>query len=514
MTRLLPADHASRRRLAFVVVLFAASRVVYFAAGLRFDTAGLDYSSQLADPEWLREDPLGTVWHMHSQPPLFNLVVGSVLRWSPLPDDVSLQIVYLVSGAMLAVGSFCLAREFGLSPAASTGVSALVSCNPTSALYETWVAYEQPVAVMLVWTALFGAKWLRSGKTSSLFGLSLTGAAATLTRSMMHPVWLVAVLVLAVSIRRPRTPRSWAAAVAPLLVVAVFLVKNVVLFSVPSLSSWFGFNLYKVAVAPLREQARQQLQAAGVVEDRPAPLECTLEHPNVPVLSSAYKTGWRASEEIRNWNHECLLPWFEALERESVEVIRRKPFEFVRAVVGSFEIWAGPATYYPGVARNRSTIDRLETLWTRVAMVGLPWKPPLEVPGAWGVAVSAPRWGLYLSLTIVCATAVVVGAGAGALVRLLRGCAGSRSRSLLVGAFTVAYVTLAANLFEHGENNRIRYVAEPLTLTIAASICLLLVAFRRPEWGLAERNPDAQPTGEAVDQPPEPQRRRRSGIGA
>ena len=58
-------------------------------------------SWQLLDVSVLQDDPLRGVWYLHTQPPLFNLVVG-LLAWSPLPLAGALFVLDV--GALLVVG--------------------------------------------------------------------------------------------------------------------------------------------------------------------------------------------------------------------------------------------------------------------------------------------------------------------------------------------------------------------------------------------------------------------------
>jgi hypothetical protein len=60
-----------------------------------------------------------------------------------------------------------------------------------------------------------------------------------------------------------------------------------------------------------------------------------------------------------------------------------------------------------------------------------------------------------------------------------------------VGAVTVGYCAAVSILLEHAENNRIRYVSEPLTLTLAAAIAVVLAT---RWWTARTRSP--QPTND------------------
>lgn len=67
--------------LVAVVGVFVASRLIAHAAGLRFDAATLGGYFQYLDPQLLlRTDLVDAVWHLHVQPPLYNLLLGVALK--------------------------------------------------------------------------------------------------------------------------------------------------------------------------------------------------------------------------------------------------------------------------------------------------------------------------------------------------------------------------------------------------------------------------------------------------
>ncbi len=446
---------------------------------------GMDYTSQLVDPDLLQDRLLESLWYLHSQPPLYNLFVGAVLRWSPVPDAASFQVVYLALGLALVAGLYDLARQVGTSRRWAVAIAVAVGCNPATVIYEHWLAYEYPVAVALVWVVALTGRWVHLGRLRHLAALVGLAAVTVLTRSLMHPVWFLAVVVLALAARRP--PRwTWqpvAVLVLPAVAVAGVLVKNQVLFDSPAMSSWFGFNLHKVTVDSLPVHVRDRLYEQGVLATGEPP-DCEPDHPGIPVLAEKYKRGWRGEEQIRNWNYECLLPFFDELGSEAVAAARAEPGYAIKGVIGSFEIWAGPSTFYPGVFENRRQLDRLETLWRRTAMASFAWEPPVAVPAAWGIAVSAPQPGLHVSVTIVLATAAVAAAGVVITWQWRRRGLSPGRAVVLMGAGTVVFVTLAGTLFEHGENNRIRFVVEPLTLALAASLVLVVTGRVRRQRSL------------------------------
>ena len=495
------ADPDLRRRapLLVLVVAFVTSRVGAHLAGVRFDAEPLQYATQLVDPDLLQDRLVESTWYLHSQPPLYNLVVGSVLRWSPLPDATSLHLLYLAVGLALLIGLYALGRELGVPRWGATAIAVVIGCGPPAVLYESWLSYEHPVACLLVWQTVAVARWVRNGHVQALVAVAGLGAAATLSRSLMHPIWLVAVVALALVLRRPERWRpALVAAGLPLLLVAGVMGKNQVVFGSPELSSWFGFNVHKVAVGGLPVETQEALRAEGVLDAPLAAEPCEPEHPDVPVLAEELERGPRGEAGIGNANWECLRAWYAQLADDAAAAARAEPGLVARSVAGSAELFAGPSTFYFSLYGNRNQIDRLDTAYRRTVLGDVAWDPPVAVPAGWATVASAPDQRLHLSLTLVAATLADLAGAAVVLVRWRRRRPGPGRATVLAGGLTIGFVTLTAIVFEHGENHRIRYVTEPLTLALAAGATVVVLG----RWWRQRSN--GRPAGQAEAASPSP----------
>ena len=486
-----------------VAVAFVASRWWAAAAGLRFDALQVHYGAQLADPSLLTDRLGETVWYLHSQPPLFNLGVGAVLKWSPWADEGTFHALFIVFGALITAGAFDLARQVGASPWWAAGIAIVVGASPVALLYESWLSYEVPVAAGLVWMAALAARWVRTANPWTLVAFTTVGSLVVLTRSLLHPVWLAAVIVLVVAARPPRRPHwRWLVALAiPLVLVGGIMVRNQVLFGSVSMSSWLGFNAHKAVVGTLDDDTRRQLIDEGVITPRPIE-DCEVSRPGVPILANRYKESWRGAQGIENHNWECQIPYFDTLGAEAAAVARARPGHALRAAIGSAEIWANPATHYPPFATSRDQLGWLEVLHRRGAMATVDWDPPVDIPNAWAVQASSPGGRFGLSLTLVGSTVAVVAAGAVALIGWRRRGLGPARTAVTVGAVTVGYCAAVSILLEHAENNRIRYVSEPLTLALAAAIAVVLATrwwtARTRTPGLTEGHDDGDRPADGV----------------
>lgn len=89
---------------------------------------------------------------------------------------------------------------------------------------------------------------------------------------------------------------------------------------------------------------------------------------------------------------------------------------------------------------------------------------PWPWPGEPEEGAAPPRyWGLRLILPVLFVFGLVTAAGRGRAGRAL-----DRRQRLVVGflCFNIAYVALAGNLLELGENNRFRAETDPLSLVL------------------------------------------------
>jgi hypothetical protein len=132
----------SRGPSIYVVTLFiafCASRLVYASCGVEFRIKPLLYFlMQVLDVRQLRDSLPEAIWYLHAQPPLYNALIGVVLRapenaqqtiFTGLYSAVALtgilcfhQVAIEISGKKLLL-SWCLSLLLIISPATRIAVS-------------------------------------------------------------------------------------------------------------------------------------------------------------------------------------------------------------------------------------------------------------------------------------------------------------------------------------------------------------------------------------------------------
>ena len=455
-----------------VIAAFVTVRIAYWVTGGGFSTTALRDSWQLLDLHQLVAHPFQNVWLLHTQPPLFNLFVGTTLRWSPLSSALTFQIVYFLLALTLVVALRALLVELGFAAFAATAGAVAVACEPGLLSYENAIIYELPVAALLVVSGLLCARDARTRRARTLTALVIVMTVIVMTRALLHPVWLGAMIALIVIAVRPRLGvlRTAAIVAIPVFVVGGWIVKNQVEFGEPNLSSWLGMNLARGVIAPMPKQDIEQLIRQGTLSRAarvPAFSPYSAYVPTVgrcqtdrtePVLRSLRKQNGQS-----NFDAVCFLRVYREGQRNAFAAIRERPGAYLAGRRPSatahfwFELGPGLEPFRDNpVLRGLKRVYDVPMLSVSVAIHDRDWTNRL-IP-------SDPSPAIPLSITLVLATAFVLGRAAFGAVRLVRRRARTGDLAWTYLGCTVAFVTIVSIATEYGENSRFRFLVDPILI--------------------------------------------------
>jgi hypothetical protein len=459
LTRPAASDRSGEKigpTVTVILALFALSRLALYAAGVKFDASGLTWYWQYIEPSLLTDRLFESLWNLHSQPPGFNLALGLALKLSPVHFAALIHGGYIVLGGVATVCLYLLARQLGLSNRVAAAVSILFAVAPATMLYENWLFYEYPAMCLLLLASVLLHRFAATGSRGSGTAFFLVAAVLIYLRSIFQLVWLIPILLALVRVRGARTVAICAA--APMVLILLLYSKNLVMFGVPTTSSWLGMNLSRATVVRLPPETRNELAAAGVLHGvaragRFAPLEKYAPYlpapvrTNVPVLDVPVKASG-----VSNFNHTSYLTVSRELFADSLWVIRHRPLVYLRSIAVSLQTAFLPATdYFAFDTGNRDKIAWYEGAANRWALLAGRWTGGVSVTtlAAYGLAA------LY---------AMLVG------WQVLRGpmAFDARRLTLLFLAFTAAYVMTVSVTTERGENQRMRFLVDPLVMAIVA----------------------------------------------
>jgi hypothetical protein len=240
-----------RRKLCIfaIVIVFVVSRLVYYAMGVRFDTEPLAFFWQLIDPVLLRDAPWQSLFYQRTQMPGFNLYIAVMTHIFPRHADAAFQGVYLSLGLILGIALFFLLDRLHVNRALALFIAVICIASPVTVLYENWLFYEYPLAVLFCIAALFLHSYAstHSRLDGTIFFCSI--ALIALIRAIFHLVWffaIVALVLYAIPKCRRRTALS---AAVPAALLAVIYLKSLLLFGMwmPGSDVYGGVVLANVA---------------------------------------------------------------------------------------------------------------------------------------------------------------------------------------------------------------------------------------------------------------------------
>ena len=465
--------------------------VVYFAlvaSGQRFDTRYLDFGWQLIPWDVLSKDPFSSVWYLHIQPPLWNLILGVSAWVSPFGDAITLQSVMFGFGVLAVASSAILARNLGLSRRTSVIVALVATVHPEVLKGAFEPTYELPVAALLVTVlavvSALGGSEIRAHRRMILLAVLVT--IVSMTRSLYHPIWALIIVGCALWFVRSRiTRRTVVVAVTiPVLVMGGWMVKNHVLFDQVNLSSWFGMNLQRAVIPVLDLEDLEAMRERGEVSDiamigpfgKYELYEGVVEPCEPSRSHRALREPMRTTDQWSpNFNFECYLPIFEQAGRDAWAVIREHPGVWLEGRLWSLRSTASvaitPAESSSFVMRG---LDQIYS-WARVDYRGV-----LSTRG-WGTPIygqlTAP---VDFGLMLVPLYGLVVFAGLWSMSRAIRRHPSSSSaQAYVIGAWTVVFTVFVGAIAELGEQARFRTMTDPLAVVIAAGVIGAVIRRRR-----------------------------------
>ncbi len=459
-----------------ISVVFVLARLACWRLGMRFDDDNLGTWWQIADTALLRDRLGPTLFYLHAQPPLFNLLIGLALRAGPDGFPIVMEWVYgLVSlGGILAFHA--LARALLRARWLSLAVACWFCVAPDVLLFGQKLFYDGLVPWLLcigfwgIWAGLH-----RQRAWPLVLGFA-TLAAVVLLRSMFHPLWLLITVALAV-VLSGRYRRVAACAMPGLAAVAAVLAKNLIVFGFLGLSSWAPLNLVGVTVEKLPDEERAALVARGTLSplsgvnafggiESLLPLLPAIPPTGEPVLDNPRKSNGQP-----NMNHSAMLVASRMRGGDALAALRADPGNYATVLLLSAYTFHRPPNEFRDVRRNLALIRG----WTRVTNATLGLQPAAWVGSS--LDVRPPDLWLQISYGALAIT-LLFAAATWRTVRMALHTLRTRQRlppelvTLALLCWTGLFVIVVSSAVDTLENNRARYTIAPI-LTLAAVWFLL-----------------------------------------
>jgi hypothetical protein len=459
-----------------------ASLVVHFL-GPRFKINVNDLL-QVLDPTLLTHHLLGSLWNLHEQPPLFNLAIGILLR---LPSGLQAPIaefVYFLLYAMICMATYASMRLLSIPRKLALGVVLVfVVLDPAQLLFSKTILYATPTAALVTVLGYLGIRLGLNPTTRNAALFATAGAVLSLFNTSLQPLAFI-VLVGAVALLLPGARRSiLKGACIPCAVLSLWVLHMIISFGTPATSTWMGMNLARTttAAAPraLVNQliARHELSPLASVEPF-SPLKVYGVQPNRKG-DGALTEVTKSDREDANLNNRAYIDVSSQSFGNDLRFIENEPVQYAKQIAGATGFWFVPSDQ---VAPFKSpTLGTYRDIYDHFAQMELQ-------RGASPASLTLRRMDVNWMQISLFQVFVYGSTFIGIPILILRNWRRRRrlAVALTIPGLLVLQSFLAMNLIEDGDNNRFRFEAGTIPLTLSLLVIVTLTVRRpRPRRGVA-----------------------------
>ncbi|HEX5050158.1 MAG TPA: hypothetical protein VFZ65_00170 [Planctomycetota bacterium] len=429
---------------------------------------------QILPTDLLAARPVESIWNMHSQPPLFNALRAVLVNAFGDAALDRLHDVHMVLGALMCGMVYVVAREIVRRRWLAFVAALAVALHPSLFLYEAYELYTLVSAFLVVAVLMCLARHRRSQRRVWLYGFVLCLDLLVLTRSVFHPLLLLLAVPSACVLAGPRWRRVLVVTAALSCVSLGWYAKNELQYGTFSGSSWGGLCLFRVASYKWSPQELAALAASGEIAPAVASLRA-FSRPSAYVPFGFDRTSpvpALSRDDFHNINVVALSSMYG---RAALQLIRRRPDRYVATVTQAVRTFCSPSAWYWGVEKNAARIawhvglvaGLLEGGW--FARLGGAWFPHRGDFGSFVVVLLPLALLLHLwAMVRGCGTSLA------AFRHRLRGDAAMSGAWLLI-----AYTLVVTSCLEYGENNRFRFLVEPVLWPFLVAVAHRVVLRRR-----------------------------------
>ncbi len=482
--------------VAILVAAYALSRIVGAVAGVRYDDSVIRGTPltdmwQLLDVRLLKDDLITSVWHLNSQPPLFNLYCGFLLK---VPSGARRPIevaCVLALGLAMVVCAYLVMVELRVPRWAALAVTLVcVVASPAYLLYENWLNYAYPTAAFGTLAAWCLIRFLRTTRARFGFGFFAAYAAVVLVDSTYQVEWFLLAGAIVLVALRHRWRTVLAVAAVPVIVLATWTVKDYVQFGTTTTSSWLGMNLarsilYRAPAGQIAELQHQgRMNAVASIPPFAGPRVYSPKYVRAVANPIAAVGRLTKSDGATNFNNPLYIAVSSMYLHDDLVWIRAHPHEYADDVLEAVGVWMvgtdqnfTDSINWPSVRTYARTYDRV-----------VEWQP-VQDPAPGFVVFSRgwhrPAW-LSGQAMAVYALAVL---GVPFLAWRRRRSDPAAAATLAVLWWTTVYAFATSSLVEIGENERFRSELGPVPTILAVVVVTAVVraVWSRSRWGRSDR---------------------------
>jgi hypothetical protein len=475
-----PDKQANRTDFIILSIAFLLSRTLLPLFGIHFHFNDLFVYWQYLDTETLRHNLLPGLWYDHAQPPLFNFLLGIILKlsgsWAPTAFALLFKLISLINSFLL----YRILQRTLPNSRIPLAMTLLYVLSPALLIFETELFYTTFISMLLLISAYFVLRLQETTGNPAAYptaaplrkqvaGICIPLALLCLTRSMYHIAWLIA--LAAILLFHLRKTIAFRPLLTGFLLASLFVsswyFKNYLLFSQFSTSSWIGMNMARTVFhdSPIKDSSR--IEAFEPFSDL---------HYYRPFISDSAEKKYagvddrdllwaKKSDSSSNLNAIAYIQVSKQYMAASKTFVKEHPARYLTNVLQSALLFFAPATRYPFSEIEARKIKYYDLIYSFNLSHFATGKQQRRL----AVLISSiPKLLAYVAV----------------LYFLFRTAIEQKQLPLLnlFAITTIGFVFLISSLVEHYENMRFRYEVEPLFLLLLGQALALLANARKKQY--------------------------------
>jgi 4-amino-4-deoxy-L-arabinose transferase-like glycosyltransferase len=475
------STHEREKSLPWALIrYFIISRVVFLLLCRTRHLAEVGDAMHLMDMNLIRTDFWHSLWYMHSQPPLFNILTWLVIKLSPFGQSWMVILpLFSAMGLALCLMLYFVQVRLSVAPRWAAAIAFLFSISANTLYYEFYFMYAYPVVVALLGAVYFLTRLLE-GKNASWYSLGLFSclAVACLFHSFFHLIFLATAFIGLLIFARGLRPQIILGALLPLLVVTGIYAKNDYHVGHFAASTWGGWTVADITYYyPLNKTEKAELIKEGILS--PLALTSTFDalenyptsswqHPptGIPLLDDV-----RKSNGLVNYHNLGVINVSDQAGKDALAIIEYHPEVYWRGIqTAAYLFLLAPSEWFN--TRIKDHTFYWDWLWSFVTTGKVGWSGKSQslmlrerfktedyIPRNLWEYINYNGWYNFPWFTPF----ILLGIMSGGLFLAIRQTYRKDKQALSYWGllYIVGYVTTAAILLDIGENQRYRYYMSP-----------------------------------------------------
>lgn len=236
--------------LILFLFILVSRAFVYFVLEIQPEIQYLFVHYQHLNIVDLNENLLSSILKLHSQSPIWNVILGIASKTCNADPSCVLVLIHLsniVLTFLVCLMLYAFLRLYGLPHGVTFVAACVYALLPSTVYYENYIFYPHFIAFLVAAFLYFALLYFRRGRTGDMVLSFSAIVLLSWTWGLFHPVIMTAIIFLVFLLGKRRDGRRALTALAFAALLFLPSTKNLIVFGFFGNSSWLGLNISQVA---------------------------------------------------------------------------------------------------------------------------------------------------------------------------------------------------------------------------------------------------------------------------